>query len=190
MKDLIRICLFFPKRNMTISLRRFFESQPNGVVTDFFTDSRSLVRDITASRPHLVILQNTVVTATRLTALQSTFPYTVFATWVDSRLNQNKMDELMAQANEKLQHEFSINHTEVLQPHTQAAGRSRQAGLTSKESLVLQLLADGKSYQTVCTELLIGYETLRTHMQHIYAKLGVTHVNEAVALARRKRMIK
>ncbi|MGH2677845.1 MAG: response regulator transcription factor [Actinomycetota bacterium] len=44
--------------------------------------------------------------------------------------------------------------------------------LTSRERVVLKLLAEGKSLADIARQLEISQHTIRTHMQNLYAKLG------------------
>ncbi|MCC9135894.1 response regulator [Pontibacter silvestris] len=53
--------------------------------------------------------------------------------------------------------------------------------LTHRENDILKALVKGLSYKQVATELNISLGTVRTHIEHIYAKLGVNSKAEAVA---------
>lgn len=55
--------------------------------------------------------------------------------------------------------------------------------LTPKEKEILALLVDGNSYKMVAAEMNISYHTVNTHIRHIYEKLHVHSVGEAVAKA-------
>ncbi|RYY50274.1 MAG: response regulator transcription factor [Chitinophagaceae bacterium] len=55
--------------------------------------------------------------------------------------------------------------------------------LTSKELQVLQQLVDGNGYKQVAAALNISIETVRTHIKHIYSKLHVSSMSQAVAKA-------
>jgi non-specific serine/threonine protein kinase len=57
-------------------------------------------------------------------------------------------------------------------------------GLTPREREVLCLLATGRTYEEVAEALFVSFATVRTHVQHVYAKLGCHSRHEAVALAR------
>lgn len=176
---------------MSNMLRQFFESQPDCVVTAFFSDGNFPVRDIVAARPHLVIIQNTVINEVKRTTLQRFFPNTIIASWVDSRIDQARMNELVTIAKQKVITEFQFDRPDG----QHRAGKQLSPirfinNLTGKERQVLQLLAEGHTYPSVCGELLISYETLRTHVQHIYSKLGVKRVNEAVAKARKEKLVR
>jgi DNA-binding NarL/FixJ family response regulator len=61
--------------------------------------------------------------------------------------------------------------------------------LTAREQDVLRCIVRGRSYQQTADDLEIGLETVRTHIRHLYRKLQVHSVAEAVALAIRKRLI-
>jgi DNA-binding NarL/FixJ family response regulator len=56
-------------------------------------------------------------------------------------------------------------------------------GLSQRESEVLQGLVDGLSYKMIAERLQVGFETVRTHVKHIYEKLQVHNNTEAVAKA-------
>ncbi|MEX1188017.1 MAG: response regulator transcription factor [Bacteroidia bacterium] len=61
--------------------------------------------------------------------------------------------------------------------------------LTEREIEVLRLLVSGKSYQQVADSLIISYETVRTHIKHLYNKLGVSTLAEAVVKAVKEELI-
>jgi DNA-binding CsgD family transcriptional regulator len=53
--------------------------------------------------------------------------------------------------------------------------------LTGREREILELLADDKSLHEIADRLHLSYSTVRNHVQHILAKLGVHSIMEAVA---------
>lgn len=57
---------------------------------------------------------------------------------------------------------------------SQAYGTSDAAPLTAREADVLELLQDGRSNAEIAAVLQVGIETVRTHVRHIYRKLGVS----------------
>jgi DNA-binding NarL/FixJ family response regulator len=61
--------------------------------------------------------------------------------------------------------------------------------LTDKELEVLQQLVIGKSYKQIADALSIGIETVRTHIKHIYAKLHVRSMSQAVAKAINQKIV-
>ena len=61
--------------------------------------------------------------------------------------------------------------------------------LTERERQVLKSIADGKSLPQIASELYLGVTTVKTHVQHLYEKLGVSDRAAAVAEAMRRRLI-
>jgi ATP/maltotriose-dependent transcriptional regulator MalT len=61
-----------------------------------------------------------------------------------------------------------------------------ELGLSYRESEVLALLARGLSNRLVAAELVLGEETIKTHLRSIYRKLGVNDRAQAVATALRQ----
>jgi two-component system nitrate/nitrite response regulator NarL len=61
--------------------------------------------------------------------------------------------------------------------------------LTDRESEILRMIAAGKSLPDIAGELYLGVTTVKTHVQHMYAKLGVSDRAAAVAEAMRRRLI-
>jgi len=57
------------------------------------------------------------------------------------------------------------------------------AGLTQKEREVLARLAEGRSNAEIAEVLFVTPATVKTHLAHIYAKLGVKGRHEAIARA-------
>lgn len=55
---------------------------------------------------------------------------------------------------------------------------------------LLQLAAEGRSGPMIARELVISLATLKTHFEHIYAKLGVGDRARAVAKALRLGLIR
>jgi ATP/maltotriose-dependent transcriptional regulator MalT len=49
---------------------------------------------------------------------------------------------------------------------------------------VLRLLADGRSNADLAAELFVEQSTVKTHLLHVYRKLGVRSRTQAVARAR------
>ena len=61
--------------------------------------------------------------------------------------------------------------------------------LTRKEIRVLQLLAEGYSNSAMADKLFVSDSTVRTHLRNINLKLGARSRTQAVAIARRQRLI-
>ncbi|MGW7330544.1 response regulator [Streptomyces sp. NPDC054840] len=68
--------------------------------------------------------------------------------------------------------------------------RTPAEALTKRELEVLQLVADGLSNQQVSKKLFLSQATVKSHLVHIYAKLGVDSRTSAVAAAATRRLIR
>ncbi len=64
--------------------------------------------------------------------------------------------------------------------------KSNEFALTDREQQILTMLVQGHTYKRIASELGISYGTVNKHVSHVYTKLRVHIVNEAVALAIRK----
>jgi DNA-binding CsgD family transcriptional regulator len=84
---------------------------------------------------------------------------------------------------------------DAVQAVLKAAGhRSRRraglpAGLTAREAEVLVRLGQGRSNPQIAAELHVSRKTVSTHLEHIYAKLGVKTRTEAALFAMRHGLI-
>jgi DNA-binding NarL/FixJ family response regulator len=58
--------------------------------------------------------------------------------------------------------------------------------LSQRENEILQLMVKGESYPVIAEKIFLSYETVRTHVKHIYKKLHVASRNEAVTKAIQK----
>ncbi|MEZ4688009.1 MAG: response regulator transcription factor [Bacteroidia bacterium] len=66
---------------------------------------------------------------------------------------------------------------------------NHQSPLSGRETEVLRLLSDGKSYTRIADELHVGKETVKTHIKRIYSKLHVKSKAEAIARARKDHLM-
>ena len=64
-----------------------------------------------------------------------------------------------------------------------------QADLTRREREVLELIAGGRSNKRIAFELGISEKTVKTHVGHLLAKLGVTDRTQAAMLAVRQGLV-
>lgn len=61
--------------------------------------------------------------------------------------------------------------------------------LTKRETEILQLISEGKTYTQISEELFISKETAKTHIKNIYSKLQVNSKSEAIAKANQEKLI-
>lgn len=63
---------------------------------------------------------------------------------------------------------------------------SETAGLTSRETEIFLLLAQGRNARFIQEKLVVSYNTVKTHVSHIYAKLNVHTHQEVIDLVEGK----
>jgi DNA-binding NarL/FixJ family response regulator len=61
--------------------------------------------------------------------------------------------------------------------------------LSPRETEVLRLVAEGKSYSQISDDLFISRETARSHIKNIYMKLNVNSKSEAIYKAKKDHLI-
>lgn len=86
-------------------------------------------------------------------------------------------------------------HPEVTGPFLDRMGLMAKEALsrerlTEREQGVLQELAHGKSTREIAKTLVVTEETVKSHLAHIYQKLGVNDRVQAVALALRRGLVR
>jgi len=62
--------------------------------------------------------------------------------------------------------------------------------LTPREMATLRLMADGRANKEIAKELSISERTVKTHLGHLFEKLGVTSRTEAIKIATRRGLVR
>jgi DNA-binding NarL/FixJ family response regulator len=62
--------------------------------------------------------------------------------------------------------------------------------LTPREMTTLRLMADGKTNKEIANDLAISERTVKTHLGHLFEKLGVTNRTEAIKVATRRGLVR
>jgi DNA-binding NarL/FixJ family response regulator len=70
------------------------------------------------------------------------------------------------------------------------AERVTRVQLTPRELATLRLLAEGKANKEIAADLGITERTVKTHLGHLFEKLGVTSRTEAVKVATRRGLVR
>ncbi|MBK8660099.1 MAG: tetratricopeptide repeat protein [Bacteroidetes bacterium] len=103
----------------------------------------------------------------------------------EQRINQTTEHRIvlmqMQYETQKKDEEIAALRQQLQAGHTPAV--AAQYGLSPREREILQLLVAGNSYKAMAQALRIEYETVRTHLKRLYAKLSVSNNTEAVAKA-------
>lgn len=72
---------------------------------------------------------------------------------------------------------------------TLADSRAKDYGLSNREMEVLQLLAEGNTNKEIAKALWISEQTVKTHVSHLFNKLGTSDRTETVAKALRNGLV-
>lgn len=68
--------------------------------------------------------------------------------------------------------------------------RAPQVSLSSREIQVLELVAGGRTNIEIAADLFVSETTVKSHLAHIYSKLDVSSRTAAVAMARRRGILR
>ena len=76
--------------------------------------------------------------------------------------------------------------TALTSPLAQGEVLSGLEGLSQRQQQILRLIAQGLSNEQIAERLFVAPSTIKTHINHLYAKLGVNNRAEAQAVARQR----
>ncbi|HEX6332992.1 MAG TPA: response regulator transcription factor [Flavisolibacter sp.] len=62
--------------------------------------------------------------------------------------------------------------------------------LSEREKEILTMMTQGNNFRTIAASSFISYETVRTHVKHIYRKLHVVSRSEAIMKARQQGLVR
>ena len=74
-------------------------------------------------------------------------------------------------------------------PEESGRRRAKAAGLTERETVILEALARGLPNEQIGKELWIAEQTVKFHLTNIYRKLGVANRTEAARFAYRQGLV-
>jgi DNA-binding CsgD family transcriptional regulator len=80
-------------------------------------------------------------------------------------------------------------HAQRLRARDSAAGPTAAPSITPREAEVLALASHGLTYAEIAEQLVVSTATVRTHLENVYPKLGVSEKAAAVAVALRHGLI-
>jgi DNA-binding NarL/FixJ family response regulator len=79
--------------------------------------------------------------------------------------------------------------TKIAKMVVQSFQKSSDSPLSKRESQVLELISQGKTYTMIADHLCITKETAKSHIKNIYSKLEVNTKSEALEIAKRNKLI-
>lgn len=78
---------------------------------------------------------------------------------------------------------------ELGRPGTRPAAPGQEFGLTGREREVLRCIARGQSNAEIAQALSVSEATVKTHINHIFAKLGARDRAQAIVLAQQHKLV-
>lgn len=204
----IRVVLVDDHPVVRAGIRALLDGEPDLAVAAEATDASSALRAVRSLNPDVVVVDlnlgsgaDGVELITRLGAFDDQ-PEVLVLTTYDTEadvlrsldagarsflLKDAPADELLGAVRRTARGET------VLAPSAAAILLRRSAGataLTEREVEVLELLAQGLSNRALARRLLVSEATIKSHLSHLYTKLGVQTRAGAVAAAIERRIIR
>jgi DNA-binding NarL/FixJ family response regulator len=66
---------------------------------------------------------------------------------------------------------------------------ANEDALSPREKEILAMMMEGDNFHTIAEKKFISYDTVRTHVRHIYKKLHVVSINQAIVKAFKEKLI-
>lgn len=211
----IRIVLFDDNRDLRDMFRLLVDAQPDMVCVAVHPDLSQVMRDIDAARPDVIVMDIQMPGLNGIEgvkAIKARWPearilmQTVFEDEekVFAAIRAGASGYILKTATtEDMLKAIRDTHAggsamtpaiafKVLEHFRVAAApdeRVSDPGLSEREKQVLALLVKGHSYKMVAAELGLSIHTVDTHIRHIYEKLHVSGLAEAVGRAVKDRLV-
>jgi DNA-binding NarL/FixJ family response regulator len=209
-----RVCIFDDNTKILESFAIMMDVSEQIELVGSFADCSDVVRKVKDCQAEVVIMDIEIPPSTGIEAVKAlrnvdqNIPVVMFTIFED---NDRIFDSICAGANgyllKKTDPEKLIGFIEEVKhggsPMSPSIARkvldkfqrisqpspNENYALTQREKEILKLLTRGLSYKMIAAECSISFETVRTHIKNIYAKLHVASMTEAVAKAIHERIV-
>ncbi len=211
----IRVVLFDDSKDLRDMFRLLVDAQPDMVCVAAHPDLSQVMRDIDAARPEVIVMDmqmpgmNGIEGVKAIKArwpearilMQTVFEdeekvFAAIRAGASGYILKTATTEEMVKAIRDTHAGGSamtpaiaykvLEHFRVSAPPTE---RTNDPGLSEREKQVLALLVKGHSYKMTAAELGLSIHTVDTHIRHIYDKLHVSGLAEAVGKAVKDRLV-
>lgn len=204
----LRIAIFDDNRDLRESITLLLQTEKDIEIAGSFSHVLDCVRDVKESRPDVVLMDIEMPGMTGIEAvgqLKKEFPallilmQTVFeddervfesiCAGANGYILKNQVDTQLISAIRELQLGGSPISPSIARkvltkmqqiPQHIMPQQAPDYSLTPREKEVLACVVNGLSYKMIADQLFITYETVRTHIKHIYEKLHVASLTELV----------
>jgi len=210
----IRTTIFEDNKALRESLRQLIDSAEDMVCVGAHPDANNLLRELKADQPDVVLMDINMPGTSGIDAVQQIhehFPairimmQTVFedkdkifaaicggaSGYMLKKTPPPKMLEAIRETYAGGSPMTASIASKVLEMFRlqQTMGKREFINLSERETEILALLVKGKSYKSVAAICYISFDTVCTHVRHIYEKLHVHSKSEAVAKAINQKLV-
>jgi DNA-binding NarL/FixJ family response regulator len=207
----IKVAIFEDNKLLRDALQTIIEGTPGYRCCGVFTDSNRWEADIKRSEPDVVLMDIEMPGLNGIEATKricEKFPGTKILIQTVFNDNQKIFSALCAGASGYIlktdpPHKYLEAITDVYNGGAPISGgvakkilgfftqkniilvspQATDYRLSERENEILQLMIKGDNYPGIAAKLFISYETVRTHVKHIYKKLHVANRSEAIMKA-------
>lgn len=213
----LRIAIFDDNKDIRESITLLLQTENDFVVTGSFAHVLDCVKDIKECGPDVVLMDIEMPEMTGIEAVRQVkkeFPdipilmQTVFedddrvfesiCAGASGYILKNQVDTHLINAIKELQLGGSPMSPSIARkvltkmqqiPQHIVPQQAPDYRLTPREKEVLACVVNGLSYKMIADHLFINYETVRTHIKHIYEKLHVASLTELVHKTMKERIV-
>lgn len=213
----LRIAIFDDNRNIRESIAMLLSTQKDFVIAGLFAHVLDCLEDVKQCRPDVILMDIEMPGMTGIEAvklIKKELPEVLILMQTVFEDDDNVFDSICAGASGYILKNFLntklIDAIKELEfggsPMSPSIARkvltkmqqipqhvsnvpAPDYKLTSREKEVLACVVNGLSYKMIADQLFIGYETVRSHIKHIYEKLHVASLTEVVHKAMKEGII-
>lgn len=213
----LRIAIFDDNKNIRESIEMLLQTEKDFAVVGSFAHVLDCVQEIRQCKPDVVLMdiempQMTGIEAVRalkkdfadiLIMMQTVFEdddrvFDSICAGASGYILKNQVDEKLISAIKELKEGGSPMSPAIARkvlsmmqqmPELISPAPAPDYKLTAREKEVLACLVNGLSYKMIAGQLFISYETVRSHIKHIYEKLHVASIAETVNKALKERIV-
>ena len=171
--------------NAEDSIRNLKKDKPDVIIMDLELPGMSGIEAIAAIKklnPSIDILVNTIYENSELV-------FQALCAGATGYITKNSNHTELLNAIKELIQGGAPMTSNIAKMVVKSFQKNPNSPISARETEVLELLAQGKSYSMIARDLFITKETAKSHIKNIYAKLQVNSKSEAIAKATRDKLI-
>lgn len=171
--------------NAELALKNLLRDLPTIILMDIGLPEMNGIQAINEVKKTLPSVQIIVLSVHEETALV----FEAFCAGASGYLTKNATYDKIISAIDEVLSGGAPMSSQIAKMVVSSFNKSHTSPLTTRETEVLELLAEGKSYTRIAEELFVQKETIRSHLKHIYTKLQVNSKADAISKAKSEKYI-